>query len=99
MAKVRIALVSNQPGDPLLQESVAAAAEWSLLRDPGEGKAALLKALAEPHLDVVRRLAEGVGSRLRSSEFCDFLTVLDLSEMGTLGRAALAAVFAPARRS
>jgi hypothetical protein len=88
--KVRISLVSNQPGDPLLQAGVCAAAAWARSRPPGAGKAALLAALADPHAEVVSRLADAVGDRLRSGDFCDFLTVLDLSQTGSLGRAPLA---------
>jgi len=90
VGKVRIALVSNQPGDPLLLESIDAAAAWARSRRTGEGKAAMLSALSEAHEAVVRPLADAVASRLGSHEFCDFITVLDLSQTGTLGRAALA---------
>jgi hypothetical protein len=88
--KVRISLVSNQPCDPLLRESVAAAAEWARSRPARAGRAALLMALAEPAAEVIRRLADTVGSLLSSGGFCDFLTVLDLSQVGSLGRAVLA---------
>ncbi|MEW9533628.1 hypothetical protein [Microbispora sp. NPDC049125] len=89
--KVRIHLVGNQPGDPLVQEAVAAAAHWAGSRRPGEGRAALLKALTDPqHADVVERLSAAVGQVVTSEQFCDFLVVLDLSRTGSLGRAALA---------
>jgi len=90
LRKVRISLVSNQPGDPLLRAGVDAAAAWARSRPAGAGKLALLRALAGQHAEVVGRLADAIGSRLRSGEFCDFLTVLDLSQTGALGRAALA---------
>jgi hypothetical protein len=90
LRKVRISLVSNQPGDPLLQAGVHAAAAWARSRSAGAGKAALLTELAGPHAEVVRQLADAIGGRLGSGEFCDFLTVLDLSQTGALGRAALA---------
>ncbi|MEV5210878.1 AAA family ATPase [Micromonospora sp. NPDC053740] len=89
--KVRISLVSNQPGDPLLLAAVAAAADWTRTsRPPGAGKAKLLQALDAPHSDAVQKLAEAVGTRLGSKQFCDFLAVLDLSQTGTLSRTALA---------
>ena len=88
--KVRISLVSNQPGDPLLQAGLHAAATWARSRPAGAGKAELLTALADPHAEVVRKLADAIAGRLGSDEFCDFLTMLDLSQTGALGRAALA---------
>ncbi|WP_133061487.1 AAA family ATPase [Streptosporangium minutum] len=89
--KVYIHLVSNQPGNPLVQEAVASAAHWARSRRPGEGRPALLKALTDPqHADVVKRLSDAVGQVLTSEQFCDFLAVLDLSRTGSLGRAALA---------
>ena len=87
LRKVQISLVSNQPGDPILRASVDAAAAWARSRPSGAGKAALIRALAVPHAEVIRRLADAVGS-LGSGEFCDFLTVLDLSQTGALDRAA-----------
>lgn len=87
--RVRISLVSNQPGDETVLAAVAAAAEWARKRPARAGKAALLTALPEPHREVIARFGEAVGGRLGSGDFCDFLTVLDLSQTGTLGRAAL----------
>ena len=46
LRKVRISLVSNQPGDPSLRAGIGAAAAWARSRPAGAGKAALLKALA-----------------------------------------------------
>lgn len=90
LAKVRINLVSNQPGDSLLQESVVAASEWVRSQEGPTKRATLFKGLAEPYAGVIAKLAAAIGSRLRSSDFCDFLTVLNLSQTGSLARAALA---------
>ena len=90
LSKVRISLVSNQPGDPKLLAAVEAGTTWARTRPDGSGKAELFKALAAEHTAVLRTLAEAVGGQLlRSGEFCDFLAVLDLSQTGTLSRAAL----------
>ncbi|MEU8356370.1 ATP-binding protein [Nonomuraea sp. NPDC048882] len=89
--KVRIRLVSNQPGDPLTQEAVAEAARWARSQRPGKRRDGLLMALTDPqHANVVQKLSDGVGQALTSEQFCDFLAVLDLSQTGSLGRAALA---------
>jgi hypothetical protein len=88
LTKLRISLVSNQPRDSLLEESVARAAE-SILLSGDVTRAALLKDLAEPYAQVIGKLAKAIGNRLKSSEFCDFLAVLDLSRTGSLDRATL----------
>ncbi|MEV4296080.1 ATP-binding protein [Microbispora rosea] len=89
--KVRIRLVSNQPGDPLVQEAVAVVAHWARSRRSGQGRAALLKALTDPqHADAVEKLSDAVGQVLTSEQVCDFLAILDLSQTGSLGRSALA---------
>jgi urease gamma subunit len=91
LSKVRISLVSNQPGDPELLAAVKAGATWARTRPDGSGKAQLFKALATEHEAALRTLAAAVGDQLlHSGEFCDFLAVLDLSQTGTLSRAALA---------
>jgi hypothetical protein len=91
IAKVRLALVSNQPADRLLVEAVTAAADWVRAQD---GRALRLtdlrQALRVEHQVVVDALETAVGSRLRKAEFCDFLAKLDLSTEGTLGRETLA---------
>ncbi|MFE7509879.1 hypothetical protein ACFU8I_01370 [Streptomyces sp. NPDC057540] len=92
VGKARIALVSNQPGDPLLLASVVAAAEWVRTREGRPQRAALLTALPDDQAAVIRRLGEAVGQRLSSEEFCQFLAVLDLSSCGTMERTALARV-------
>lgn len=89
VSKVRISLVSNQPGDLLLRESVAAAAEW-VRGHSQKHRASLLKALTDAHATVIKTLTKAIGPRLTSSGFCDFLAVLDLSETGALDRATLA---------
>lgn len=88
--KVRICLVSNQPGDSLLLASVVAAQKWVLTQMRAAQRGALLKALPEEQAAIIDKLAKAVGDRLKSREFCDFLTVLDLSQIGTLDRVALA---------
>jgi len=88
-AKVRLRLVSNQPGDPLLKGSITAAAAWARKQGPRAQRGALLRALPLQESQVIRQLSEGVGPRLTSVDFCDFLTVLDLSQTGALDRAAL----------
>ncbi|MCO7219246.1 ATP-binding protein [Klenkia sp. PcliD-1-E] len=88
--KVRIRLVSNQPGDPLLTGGITAAASWAREQGPGAKREAMLKALPDQESQVIRQLSEAVGPRLTSADFCDFITVLDLSETGALDRAALA---------
>jgi len=89
-AKAKIALVSNQPGDRVLIESVAAAAEWVRAQAGAAQRAALLAAMPAECADVVRLLSDAVGSRLKSPEFCDLVAALDLSQTGALDRAALA---------
>jgi hypothetical protein len=89
VSKVRIRLVGNQPGDSLLRASIAAAAEWACTNRGGQ-RAAMLRALTDEQAAVIQMLGSAVGTRLSSAEFCDFLTVLDLSQTGALDRAALA---------
>ena len=88
--KAKIALVSNQPGDRLLLESVAAAAAWVRAQAGPAQRATLLAALPAQFADVVRLLSDAVGSRLNSHAFCAFLSALDLFQTGTLDRVALA---------
>jgi hypothetical protein len=66
VAKVRIRLVSNQPGDPLLQASITAAAEWARAQGTARRCAAMLRALTCEHAAMIRALADAVGTRLRS---------------------------------
>ncbi|MFB8168296.1 hypothetical protein ACFC60_10145 [Kitasatospora purpeofusca] len=88
--KARIALVSNQPGDSLLQTSVAAAAGWVSVKSGQARRAALLKALPPEQAEVITKLSDTIGSVLSSGEFCDFLASLDLSTTGMLDRSTLA---------
>ncbi|MCJ8505266.1 ATP-binding protein [Kocuria flava] len=90
MCKVRIQLISNQPGDPLLIDSLAAATEWVLAQDRLPRRADLLKVLPAEQSEVIKQLAEALGNKLTSGEFCDFLTVLDLTHTAALNRKALA---------
>ncbi|MFI5724653.1 AAA family ATPase [Streptomyces cyaneofuscatus] len=87
--KARIALVSNCPGDPMLLESVRAAAQWTA-GQTAPTKAALKAALPSDQAAVISTLADTIGQRLKSAEFCRFLQLLDLSTTGTMDRTALA---------
>jgi hypothetical protein len=88
--KSRIALVSNCPGDPNLLASVTAAGDWVRAQDGVVQRRALLKQLPDEQEAVIQQLSDAVGTRLSSSEFCQFLTVLDLSQTGMMDRATLA---------
>ncbi|MFB7829366.1 NACHT domain-containing protein [Streptomyces hydrogenans] len=84
-----VRLVSNQPADPDLVEALDAAKE-AIAAAQGQFKAAaLLKVLAAPDRAVVETLYENLKGCLSSGGFCDFLTVLDLSECGEQGRLSL----------
>lgn len=89
-SRARIALVSNQSAAPELVSSVVAAAAWVA----GQGRAvqtqALLAALPTEQAATVRSLSEAVGARLSSQQFCAFMGALDLSQTGSMDRAALA---------
>ena len=89
-AKAKIALVSNQPGDCLLLESVAAAAAWVGEQAGPARRADMLAALPDEFAGVIRVLSGAIGTRLQSAEFCGFIAALDLSQTGALDRAALA---------
>ncbi|MCM3885045.1 ATP-binding protein [Frankia sp. R82] len=89
--KVKIALVTNQPADPLLVASIAAAAEAVRSRGGRRTQLAdLRRTLSSAHADVVNKLAAAVKPRLGSTAFCGFVTALDLSQTGTLDRHAFA---------
>lgn len=88
--KVKIRLVSNQPGDALLLESVAAAAAWVREHPAVAKRATLLAAMSPEQRAVIRALSDATDHVLTSQGFCDFLSVLDLSETGSLDRSALA---------
>ncbi|MFI5851535.1 hypothetical protein ACIA7R_27510 [Micromonospora chalcea] len=90
LQKAQIRLVSNQPADPLLESSIAAAAAWAREKGAAARRAAMLSGLPGDESKVIRALADAVDQRLTSGAFCDFLTVLDLSQTGALDRAALA---------
>ncbi|MFE3559490.1 hypothetical protein ACFXKW_32240 [Streptomyces sp. NPDC059193] len=88
--KARIALVTNQPGDPLLQASVATAADWIRAQSGQTKRATLLKSLPAGQKEVIGTLSDTIGALLSSGEFCDFLASLDLSTTGMLDRSTLA---------
>lgn len=89
-AKTTIALVSNQPGDPLMLQAVAAAAGWARPLGASARRAAMLSALDPEHAAVIREISEAVGTRLTSERFCGFIASLDLAKTGSLGRSVLA---------
>ncbi|AGK81541.1 hypothetical protein SFUL_6661 [Streptomyces microflavus DSM 40593] len=89
LGKARISLVSNCPGDPLLLQSVRAAAQWTAGQTAPTRKT-LKDALPPDQAAVIGMLAEATTSRLKTAEFCRFLQLLDLSTTGTMDRTALA---------
>ncbi|MET8808634.1 ATP-binding protein [Streptomyces sp. NPDC004546] len=89
-AKTRIALVSNQPADPTLLSSITAASRWVRAQAGTVQKRALLAALEPEAAAVIRSLSDTLDGQLTSSQFGDFLTVLDLSQSGAMDRATLA---------
>lgn|GEM_PF-1143581 len=89
-AKVRITLVTNQPADPLLLDSITAAADWIDKQSETPRSAELIAAMPDQQAAIIRTLREAVNDRLTSGQFCAFLTVLDLSGTGTMDREALA---------
>ncbi|MFJ2160541.1 AAA family ATPase [Streptomyces sp. NPDC087856] len=89
LGKARIALVSNCPGDILLLESVRAAAQWTA-RQTAPTRKALKEALPADQAAVIGTLADTIGQRLKTAEFCRFLQLLDLSTTGMMDRTALA---------
>jgi NACHT domain len=89
-AKTTIALVSNQPGDALLLQAVAAAARWASPLGARARRAAMLSALNPEHAVVIREISEAVGAKLTSERFCGFIASLDLAKTGSLERSVLA---------
>ncbi|MGW7307266.1 NACHT domain-containing protein [Streptomyces sp. NPDC054835] len=84
-----VRLVSNQPADPDLVRALDAAKE-AIAATQGQPQAAtLLRALAEPDRALIETLHTNLKGHLTSGGFCDFLTVLDLSECGQQGRLSL----------
>ncbi|MEU5385874.1 NACHT domain-containing protein [Kitasatospora cineracea] len=84
-----VRLVSNQPADPKLVRALDAAKEAIAAAQDQLQAAALLKVLAEPDRTIIETLHVSLKGHLASSGFCDFLTVLDLSECGQQGRLSL----------
>ncbi|MFJ2751196.1 AAA family ATPase [Streptomyces sp. NPDC087297] len=84
-----VRLVSNQPADPKLVRALDAAKEAIAAAQGQLQAAALLKVLAEPDRTVIEALHMRLKGHLTSDGFCDFLTVLDLSECGQHGRLSL----------
>ena len=89
-AKVKVALVTNQPADQLLLASISAAASWIRAQARPVQRTALLCALPAEQAAVIYLLSAAIGSRLTGSAFCDFLSVLDLSQTGAMDRVPLA---------
>lgn len=86
LAKLRVFLVSNQPVDATLEHALASAAAIVRITPGRITAAALLKLLQPAESDVIKALWDSLTGKLRSENFCDFLTVLDLSECGRSGR-------------
>lgn len=83
---LKVRLVSNQPADPKLARALDAAKEAIAAAQGPLQTAALLKVLAEPDRAIIETLHTSLKGHLSSGGFCDFLTVLDLSECGQQGR-------------
>ncbi|MET9400912.1 AAA family ATPase [Kitasatospora sp. NPDC002965] len=84
-----IRLVSNQPADARLVQAVEAAKK-AIAAAPGPLQAAvLLSALTDQDRTVIDTLYQNLKGDLGSGGFCDFLTVLDLSDCGQQGRVSL----------
>ncbi|WP_285570334.1 NACHT domain-containing protein [Streptomyces sp. RTGN2] len=86
---LKVRLVSNQPADPKLARALDAAKEVIAAVQGQLQTAALLKVLAEPNRAIIETLRTSLKGHLSSGGFCDFLTVLDLSECGQQGRLSL----------
>lgn len=84
-----IQLVSNQPADARLARAVEAAKK-AIAATRGTLRAAgLLSALTDQDRTVIDTLYQSLKGDLGSGGFCDFLTVLDLSDCGQQGRVSL----------
>lgn len=86
---LKVRLVSNQPADPKLARALDAAKKAIAAAQGQLQTAALLKVLAEPDRAIIETLHTSLKGHLSSGGFCDFLTVLDLSECGQQGRLSL----------
>lgn len=87
LGKLQICLVSNQPLDPDLAAAIKASQTYLAtiaLTTPLQA-AKLLKALPQQHLATLQQLFKGSG--LNSTEFTDFLRILNLDSLGTEARA------------
>jgi hypothetical protein len=85
LAKVTIALVSNQPVDGRLADALETAQGWLASRPSGISFAQLLGGPAGPYKDQLEKLKNATG--LGSSLFTDYLRVIDLSGCGARSRA------------
>ncbi|MGO1053080.1 hypothetical protein [Crossiella sp. CA198] len=73
--KVRIRLVSNQPVDRLVVETVTAAASWVRSKNGATLRLAHLRsALSSAHVEVIDAFHKAVGQRLNSAQFCGLST-------------------------
>ena len=77
LSKLKLCLVSNRPTDSKLEQAIGSAQDS--LKPLGSTKAAdLIKTLNKENGSVVKKLKEA-SLGLQSSEFCDFLRILDVS--------------------
>ncbi len=83
LKRLQVKLVSNQPADNALIQTLIAAKSW-LKSQQAPQTAQLIGALPESCRDIVRLLQKSSG--LGSTAFCDFVYCLDLSDCYTDGR-------------
>lgn len=83
--RLEIRLVSNQPCSKDLLQALDAAQGWLADRPGQVRRADLVRSLESDHGKEIQHLFDA--SHLRSSDFTDFLRVLDLSHVGTESRA------------
>ncbi|MBH3344162.1 ATP-binding protein [Pseudomonas parafulva] len=81
--RLTVKLVSNRPADIELVKAVDAAQAW-LASQPVVQAAKLLKALEQPHQEIIRKLKDACS--LQSAAFCSFLRCLDFSDCNSDGR-------------
>lgn len=88
LSKLRLRLVSNRPVDDPLMTALGRATATVHARQGPLRAADLLKTLQAADAAVIGQLRDNLG-HLSSQDFCDFLTILDLSECGMHGRTSL----------
>lgn len=81
--RLTVKLVSNRPADTALVKAIDAAQAW-LANQPVVQAAKLLKALEQPHGEIIGKLRDACS--LQSAAFCSFLRCLDFSDCNSDGR-------------